>query len=150
MLGRNKQLQLEHEQLKEALLDQISSLRRQGIEKDKLLEERNEMISHLRAQLATARDKLAKTEEELRGVKQTKTKLEKDLRDEKRTNDRMLSQLAHGEKMLSMVCAYRGEDERKDAARLLQENLDLEDKVLKLKQQVKWLAKESAAKETDD
>lgn len=66
--------------------------------------------------------------------------LQAELESEKRTSERYLDEITQQEKMLTMICAYRTDDERRDASRLLQENLGLEERVRQLKLQVKRLA----------
>jgi chromosome segregation ATPase len=76
--------------------------------------------------------------------------VESALKEEKRTTERYLHEITRQEKMLSMICAYRTDDERRDASRLLAENLGLEEKVQRLKAQIKRLAQDSIAAIDDD
>lgn len=74
--------------------------------------------------------------------------LRAELEAERRLNRNAITRITSQDQMLALVCAYRTDDEWRDGASLLQDNLNLEEKVKQLKAQVKRLAHE--ALEHDD
>lgn len=132
------------------LVGQVAALSAAAATKDALLEERQASLATLEARSVEMRAEIARLHQRGRERDEQLTALQNELKEEKRTSERYLEEIVQQEKMLTMICAYRTDDERKDASRLLQENLGLEERVRQLKLQVKRLAAANVAALDDD
>jgi outer membrane murein-binding lipoprotein Lpp len=115
-----------------------------------ILEERDNIIQ---GHIARA-DGLEADVQDLRALVEERDSTIMDLRAEldaeRRLNRNAIDRVTAQDQMLALVCAYRTDDEWRDGATLLQDNLDLEEKVKLLKAQVKRLAHEAVQHDDDD
>lgn len=109
-------------------------------ERDKIIQGHVARAEGLEADILGLR---AVVEEREGTIKDLRAELEAERRMNRNAVDRVKAQ----DQMLSLVCAYRTQDEWRDGATLLQDNLNLEEKVRQLKVQVKRLAHEAVEHE---
>lgn len=112
----------------------------EALARDAHLEERESTIAELDVKCGRLMAEVQRLREDAHQRDALVASLQAELASEKRTSERYLDEITQQEKMLTMICAYRTDDERRDASRLLQENLGLEERVRQLKLQVKRLA----------
>lgn len=114
------------------------------------LKEATESLTRLRRQHTELQSKHDSLSELSTQQQQTIERLEDELAKANRLNRNYLNEVTKQDQMLSLVCAYKGEDERRDIAMLLHENITLEEKVERLQAQVKRLARENVAALNED
>ncbi|KAG8467432.1 hypothetical protein KFE25_000748 [Diacronema lutheri] len=140
----------ELEAVRSELIEEVKALSAAAAERDALLEQRETAVAAQAALAAELRAEVARLRLEAEERNEVMQRLQSEIEEERRTSARYLHEIAQQEKMLAMICAYRTDDERRDASRLIQENLGLEERVRQLKSQVRRLAVANVALEDEE